>query len=201
MLYLHVPVSSLDKLNLTESVFLYTVRRFTSNEQAHEIMVLFVLCKLVLQTSMRSHPVGLDVWIFGQTLRLLPYFMCANSEGGCADSPEPSLVAYVISTIISWAGSNDVVYYDMNWIKILTVRVTITGALFYAQVYKVMGMFLVVEMCFHKYIIHLFFQTFRNRTKIYLCEISLKYVYYTIFLLYILEKYADLEACGNVKPV
>ena len=29
------------------------------------------------------------------------YFMCANSAG----SPEPSLVAYVISTIISWAGS------------------------------------------------------------------------------------------------
>ena len=49
-------------------------------------------------------------------------------------------------------------------------------------------MFLVVEMYFHKYIIHLFFQTFRNRTKIYLCEVSLKYVYYTIFLLYILEK-------------
>ena len=36
-----------------------------------------------------------------------PFFMCANSEGscerlrGCAGSPEPSLVAYVINTIIS----------------------------------------------------------------------------------------------------
>ena len=30
---------------------------------------------------MRSHLVGLDVLIFGRTLRLLPYFMCANSEG------------------------------------------------------------------------------------------------------------------------
>ena len=39
--------------------------------------------------------------IFGPTLRLLPYFMCANTEG----LPKPSLVAYVISTIISWAGS------------------------------------------------------------------------------------------------
>ena len=29
---------------------------------------------------MRSHPVGLDVWV-SRTLRLLPYFMCANSEG------------------------------------------------------------------------------------------------------------------------
>ena len=44
-------------------------------------MVLFVLRKRILQTRMRSHPVGLDVWVFGRTLRLLPYFMCANGEG------------------------------------------------------------------------------------------------------------------------
>ena len=44
-------------------------------------MALFVLRKLILQTHMRSHPVGLDVWLFGQTHRLLPYFVCANSEG------------------------------------------------------------------------------------------------------------------------
>ena len=47
--------------------------------------------------------------IFGRTLRLLPYFMCANnecsSETAHLDCPEPSVVAYVISTIISWAGS------------------------------------------------------------------------------------------------
>ena len=48
---------------------------------------------------------------FGRTLRLLPYFMCATTAMalsrlcGCAGSPEHSLVAYVISTIISWAGS------------------------------------------------------------------------------------------------
>ena len=47
--------------------------------------------------------------IFGRTLCLLSYFICANSEVsgetcGCAGSPEPSLVAYVISTIISLAG-------------------------------------------------------------------------------------------------
>ena len=46
---------------------------------------------------------GARCLIFGRTLRLLPYFMCANS--GCAGSPEPSLVAYVISTKISCAGS------------------------------------------------------------------------------------------------
>ena len=30
-------------------------------EPAHEIMALFVLCKLILQTRMRSYLVGLDV--------------------------------------------------------------------------------------------------------------------------------------------
>ena len=31
-------------------------------EPSHEIMILFILRKLILQTHMRSHPVGLDVW-------------------------------------------------------------------------------------------------------------------------------------------
>ena len=53
-------------------------------------MALFELHKFILQMRMRSHLVGLDVW-----------FLCE-----CAGSPEPSLVAYAISTIISWAGSN-----------------------------------------------------------------------------------------------
>ena len=30
-------------------------------EPSHEIMVFFVLRKLILQTRMRSHPMGLDV--------------------------------------------------------------------------------------------------------------------------------------------
>ena len=34
---------------------------YTKNEPAHEIMALFVLRKLILQTHMRSHPLGLDV--------------------------------------------------------------------------------------------------------------------------------------------
>ena len=59
--------------------------------------------------------------IFGQILHLHPYFMCANKDGSGetarmrrlirAGSPEPSLVAYVISTIISWAGSNKKITY------------------------------------------------------------------------------------------
>ena len=52
---------------------------------------------------------GARLLIFGRALRLLPYFMCGNSEGfgdparlrECAGSPDPSLIAYVVSTIIS----------------------------------------------------------------------------------------------------
>ena len=44
-----------------------------------------------------------EIMAHGRTLRLLPYFMCANSEG--SRETAPSLIAYVISTIISWAGS------------------------------------------------------------------------------------------------
>ena len=79
-------------------------------EPAHEIMALFVLRKFSLQTRMRSHPVGLHVWF------LVGHFVyfhnsCVRTEKalarlrGCVGSPEPWLFAYVISTIILWAGS------------------------------------------------------------------------------------------------
>ena len=58
-----------------------SLRNNTTFEPFHEIMVLFVLRKLILQTRMRSHPVVARCSIFGRTLRLLPYFLCANSEG------------------------------------------------------------------------------------------------------------------------
>ena len=48
-------------------------------EPTHEIMALFFLRK-ILQKRMCSNPVGLRL-IFGQTLRLLSYFMWANSKG------------------------------------------------------------------------------------------------------------------------
>ena len=83
----------------------------TSFKPSHEIMALFVLRKLILQTRMCSHPVGLDVWCFCRTLCLLPYFMCANSEGSGETARMRRLVwafagHHVISTI-SWAGSNN----------------------------------------------------------------------------------------------
>ena len=73
-------------------------------------MVLFVVRKLILQTRMRSHTVRLDVWFL---VRPFDYFhtACVRTAKalarlrGCAGSPEPWLVACVISTIISWADS------------------------------------------------------------------------------------------------
>ena len=68
-------------------------------------MVLFVLHKL-----MHSHTLGLDAWFL---VRPFVYFhtSCGRTAKAlarlhkCAGSSEPSLVAYVTSTIISWAGS------------------------------------------------------------------------------------------------
>ena len=71
-------------------------------------MALFILRKLILQTRMRSYPVGLDVWflvgpfVYFHTSCLRTANALARLRG-CAGSPEHSLVAYVISTIISWA--------------------------------------------------------------------------------------------------
>ena len=90
---------------------IYYVRDFWTNQPAHEIVVLFVFRKLMLQTPMRSHPVGLDVWFL---VWPFVYFHtpCVRTTKalarlcGCAGSSEPSLVVYVLNTIISWAGSN-----------------------------------------------------------------------------------------------
>ena len=71
-------------------------------EPSHEIMELFVLRKLILQTRMRSHPVGLDVRFLVGPFVYFHTQMCANGEGSgeslrrlreCAGSPESSLVA------------------------------------------------------------------------------------------------------------
>ena len=79
-------------------------------DPCQEIMVLFVLRQLNLQTRMRSHPLELDVWfLIGPFLYFHTSCMRTVKALGrlrrCVGLPEPSLVAYVISTIISWAGS------------------------------------------------------------------------------------------------
>ena len=88
--------------------FLCTSAKFI--EPCHEIMALFVLCKLILQTCMHSYPVGLDVsFLVGPFVCFhTPCVRTAKALVGlrrCAGLPEPSLVACVISTITSWAGS------------------------------------------------------------------------------------------------
>ena len=74
-------------------------------------MVLFVLRNHILQTRTRSHPMRLDVWFFvGPVFNF--HTLCVWTAKalvrlrGCAGSPEPSLVAYMISTTISCAGWN-----------------------------------------------------------------------------------------------
>ena len=66
-------------------------------EPEHEIMVLFVLRKLILQMRMRSHLVGLDVWFLVRTFVYFHTSCVRTSKAlarlrGCTDSPEPSLV-------------------------------------------------------------------------------------------------------------
>ena len=72
-------------------------------EPSHELMALFVLCKLILQTRIRSHPVG------------------------------PSLVAYVISTIISWAGSYN--FLDLITCSTVCTSISIPIKHFIPQMY------------------------------------------------------------------
>ena len=62
-------------------VFVSFGRGIIKFEPAHEILALFVLRKLILQTRIYAQPSnGARCLIFGRTHRLLPYFMCANSE-------------------------------------------------------------------------------------------------------------------------
>ena len=88
-----------------------TLFQYIKFEPAHEIMAFFVLRNFILQTRMRNRLVEARCLIFGRTLRLLPYFMCANSEG----SGETALVAYVISTIISCAGSSPYINPSLHY--------------------------------------------------------------------------------------
>ena len=81
----------------------------------------FVLRNLIFQMRMCIHLMGLDVWflvgpfVYFRSLCVRTVKALARLRG-CAGSPEPSLVAFVISTIISWASSFHVV---KSWPKSL----------------------------------------------------------------------------------
>ena len=83
-------------------------------------MALFVLHKLNLQKRMRSHAVGLDVWFLVEPFAYFHTSCVRTAKAlarlhGCTGSPEPSVVACMISTIISWAGS----FVRAKWMLIL----------------------------------------------------------------------------------
>ena len=86
-----------------------------SIEPTHDIMALIALRKLNLQSRMRSLQWGYT----SDSVRPFVYFhtSCVRTAKalarlrGCAGSPEPSLVAYVISTMVSWAGQ----LRTLNW--------------------------------------------------------------------------------------
>ena len=113
--------SSLHFLYVKRPNFPIVMQYDTEIEPAHEILALFVLRKFILQTCMRSHPVRLDVWFL---VWLVVYFhtSCVLTAKALArlresaGSLEPSLITYVISPIISWAGSN--VYCNVAWGKL-----------------------------------------------------------------------------------
>ena len=121
--WLTLPTDSSDWLfRLTDWLFRLTLL-YALIEPALEIMALFVLPKLILQMCMRKHPVWLDVWFFVGPFVYFhtSYVRTAKALArlcGCAGSPEPSLVAYVISTIISWAGS---VYGKITFSRTFTI--------------------------------------------------------------------------------
>ena len=96
-------------INYPPYPFLWSLKEITF-EPSHEIMALFVLRKLILQTRMHSLPVELDVWFLVVPVVYF-YTLCVRTAKALArlrrwaGSPEHPLVAYAISTIISWAGS------------------------------------------------------------------------------------------------
>ena len=79
------------------------------NEPSHDFMVLFVLRKLIFQTRMRSHPVGLDVWFLVGPIVYSLLHVCEQRRlwWDCTDAQTRLSIRYVISTISSWAGSNN----------------------------------------------------------------------------------------------
>ena len=78
---------------------------------SHLMRLWHFLSSVLIQTRMRRHSVGLDVWFL---VGSFVYFhtSCVRTAKavarlrGCTRLSEPSLVAYVISIMISWAGAN-----------------------------------------------------------------------------------------------
>ena len=63
------------------------LKKAFTNEPAHEIMALFVLRKLILQTRMRSHQAGLDAWCLVGPFVYFRTYVCEQRRlwRDCAD--------------------------------------------------------------------------------------------------------------------
>ena len=60
----------------------------------------------ILHVCVRSHSEGPEIWMFVWSLEFpILWAKALVRLHGCADMPEPLLVAYVIRTIFIWAGS------------------------------------------------------------------------------------------------
>ena len=124
--------SLLDLLTLLE-IRDYPTSTWYVFEPSHEIMVIFVLRKLILQIHMRSCPVVLDVWYLVGLFVTSILYVCEQRKAlaklrGRAGSPEPSRVAYVISIIISWAGSFWVREQRLSfWVHLIDVFLSVVN--------------------------------------------------------------------------
>ena len=116
-----------NQLRQRECLFIPFIMSVLPNDKpSHEIMALFVLRKLILQTNICSHLVGLDVWFLVETFVYVRTSCVRTANAlarlrGCAGSPEPSLVAYVVSTIIWWAGSMHATHWCLTSFSIIDV--------------------------------------------------------------------------------
>ena len=88
-------------------------------------MALFILRKLILQSRMCIHPVGLNVWflvgpvVYFHTSSVRTAKALARLRGG-AGSLVHSLVVFVINTIISCAGSNCLEFINQRGLNEMT---------------------------------------------------------------------------------
>ena len=97
--------------------------QYLQNDRTHEILALITLRKLDLQARIHSNPLGLHIWFFGQTFRLLPYVKFANSEGSGETAQMRSL---------TWAFAGrlcDKHHNLMTWLMFTVPRETVRSSL------------------------------------------------------------------------
>ena len=111
------------------SSFVYCVysRKSIFLEPANEVMVLFVLRKLILQTRMCSRPVGMDVWYL---VRPFVYFhtSCVRTANGSGETARMHRLAWAFAgrlcdeyqNLMSWLPEccPSVVSVSFNWAEL-----------------------------------------------------------------------------------